>query len=334
MVVPAGKSFLTQALVFNGPCSSSSITFQLLGTIIAPSKSNFKNPSEKWLLFSKVNGLVINGNGSFDGSATMNDWWKGSSIATGPIVLYLSSCSNLRLNGPSFFRPPKAHININGCNNVTISNIQINAPENSPNTDGIDISDSSDINFSDSKVQTGDDCVAINGGSAKINITRINCGPGHGISVGSLGRFEGRIENVENVHVKNCTFTKTTNAARIKTANGESGSAKMISYEDIILIDTENPILIDQNYCPRQNCSNNMSKVKISDVTFTGFKGTTTSNVAVKLDCSSGVPCMNIKLDNIKISGSASLKDPVTSVSNNAFGSSSPTNIPKVTMSS
>jgi len=28
---------------------------------------------------------------------------------------------------------------------------------------------------------SGDDCIAINSGSSNINITGINCGPGHGI---------------------------------------------------------------------------------------------------------------------------------------------------------
>jgi len=27
----------------------------------------------------------------------------------------------------------------------------------------------------------GDDCIAINTGSSSINITQVNCGPGHGI---------------------------------------------------------------------------------------------------------------------------------------------------------
>jgi len=37
------------------------------------------------------------------------------------------------------------------------------------------------------------------------------------ISIGSLGR-DGSYETVEEVYVKNCSFTNTTNGARIKTA--------------------------------------------------------------------------------------------------------------------
>ncbi|CAA7025426.1 unnamed protein product [Microthlaspi erraticum] len=62
----------------------------------------------------------------------------------------------------------------------------------------------------------GDDCVAINGGSYNINISHVACGPGHGISIGSLGRGEFN-ETVENVKVTHCTFNGTSNGARIKT---------------------------------------------------------------------------------------------------------------------
>ncbi|KAI5323874.1 hypothetical protein L3X38_032947 [Prunus dulcis] len=59
---------------------------------------------------------------------------------------------------------------IHQCTGVRISNIHLNAPENSPNTDGIDITLSTHVDIRDSSIATGDDCIA--------------CGPGHGISVG------------------------------------------------------------------------------------------------------------------------------------------------------
>ncbi|KAM1169333.1 hypothetical protein ACFX19_031670 [Malus domestica] len=52
------------------------------------------------------------------------------------------------------------------------------------------------------------------------------CGPGHGISVGSLGA-DGATEKVDNIYVKDCSFTRTINGARIKTWQGGSGTAKV-----------------------------------------------------------------------------------------------------------
>ena len=65
------------------------------------------------------------------------------------------SCNNLRLSGLTHVDSVMAHIHINGCNDVTISNLRINAPESSPNTDGIDIAVSSNVIIQDCVIATG-----------------------------------------------------------------------------------------------------------------------------------------------------------------------------------
>ncbi|KAL6140646.1 hypothetical protein ACLB2K_058944 [Fragaria x ananassa] len=69
------------------------------------------------------------------------------------------------------------------CNYANVSYLQIRAPEDSPNTDGIDISMSSNVNIHDCNIGTGDDCIAVNNGTFNIDINNIACGPGHGIRV-------------------------------------------------------------------------------------------------------------------------------------------------------
>ncbi|KAE9447459.1 hypothetical protein C3L33_20643, partial [Rhododendron williamsianum] len=61
-----------------------------------------------------------------------------------------------------------------------------------------------------------DDCVSIGDFTSHLSITNVNCGPGHGISIGSLGK-DGNFVQVENIHVSNSFFKGTTNGARIKT---------------------------------------------------------------------------------------------------------------------
>lgn len=43
------------------------------------------------------------------------------------------------------------------------------------------------------------------------------------------------------------------------------------------------------------------SKVKLSDITFKNIRGTTSSPVAVTLECSKGVPCQNVKLEDVHL---------------------------------
>ncbi|KAM1257053.1 hypothetical protein ACFX1X_031464 [Malus domestica] len=98
------------------------------------------------------------------------------------------------------------------------------------------------------------------------------CGPGHGISVGSLGA-DGATEKVDNIYVKDCSFTRTINGARIKTWQGGSGYARNITFERIKLDGAQNPIVIDQYYCNEdQNCKSQPSAW--GDATYINFEGT------------------------------------------------------------
>ncbi|KAK4727492.1 hypothetical protein R3W88_032409 [Solanum pinnatisectum] len=78
-------------------------------------------------------------------------------------------------------------VNVNQCKNLTFLNFNVSAPASSPNTDGIHISRSSSVNVTDSNFATGDDCISIGNEREQLYITKVTCGPGHGISVGSLG---------------------------------------------------------------------------------------------------------------------------------------------------
>ncbi|XP_028090425.1 probable polygalacturonase At3g15720 [Camellia sinensis] len=281
--------------------------------------------SHTWLVFSNVDGLIVSGTGQIDG--TGKSWWDSC-----PKALTFNRCNNLRLSGLRHVDSANNHISITNCAVVTISNIHITAPETSPNTDGIDISNSNRIVIHDSYIGTGDDCIAMINGCKYINITGVNCGPGHGISIGSLGK-NGSRATVEELHVKNCTFNGTQNGARIKTWQGGSGYAKIISFVDIILIETGNPILIDQYYCPHNTCKDQTSAVGISNVSFTGFRGTTNTIDAIQLNCSKNVPCTDIELNQINIMPTPDMKPGtiLQSTCINAHGTSNTSNNPKVT---
>lgn len=84
--------------------------------------------------------------------------------------------SNINLlNSKSF------HLELSKCDNMNLSNININAPADSPNTDGIHISLSSNITITSSTIGVGDDCVSIVQGVNNVTINNLTCGPGHGI---------------------------------------------------------------------------------------------------------------------------------------------------------
>ncbi|XP_076924703.1 putative polygalacturonase At3g15720 [Bidens hawaiensis] len=209
-----------------------------------------------WLYFTSIGGLNINGPGQINGEGSV--WWGNQpefKECVRPTALHFNECDGLRLNGTTHVDSPSLHISICNSQDVDLGYLQISAPGDSHNTDGIDISSSSQINIHDSIIQTGDDCVAINGGVSDINVTRVFCGPGHGISIGSLGEKHGH-DTVENVRVENCNISGTTNGLRIKTVPGGTGYARGIVFQDIFLENVKNPIIINQHYCDHPKSSN------------------------------------------------------------------------------
>ncbi|XP_019097740.1 PREDICTED: probable polygalacturonase At3g15720 [Camelina sativa] len=291
LLIPSNKTFLLQPLLFQGPCKSPSVQVKFDGMIVAPRDktawSDYK--SSQWISFKKIFGLTVNGSGSIDGRGS--SFWK---------QLYFKKCNDLNIIGITSFNSPRNHIAIIKCKRVKITKIKLVAPKDSPNTDGIDISQSSDVDIYDTVIGTGDDCVAINNGSVNINITRMNCGPGHGISVGSLGR-NGEESMVENIQVTNSTFVRTENGARIKTWPNGKGYAKNILFKGLTLKDTKNPIIIDQNYVDNGRLDVEESAVAISNVTFTDIRGTSQFDEIIKIDCSKVTYCKDIVLTKINI---------------------------------
>ena len=82
------------------------------------------------------------------------------------------------------------HINVMECKNLQIQHVTIIAPGDSPNINGIHIGRSSKITITNANIGTGDDCISIGDGTQDVTANQVTCGPDHGISVGSLGRYK------------------------------------------------------------------------------------------------------------------------------------------------
>ncbi|KAJ4839196.1 hypothetical protein Tsubulata_023145 [Turnera subulata] len=305
VVVPAG-TFLLGPAVFQGPCKVP-ITFEVQGVVKATTDVT-EYTEEEWILFEIVDGLTLNGKGTFDGQGDAvwkyNDCQQNKDCIRLPSSLKLNKVNNSAIQDISSLNSKNFHMHITNCDHVTLHSLNITAPENSPNTDGIHISHSKFVNVTRSVIGTGDDCISIGQGSFNITISQIFCGPGHGISVGSLGKYKAE-EDVMGILVSNCTLTKTKFGARIKTyGKSDPSQASNIIYQDIIMDSVHDPIIIDQNYGSghgksKEPLPQSQSQVKISDVHFKNIKGTSASNVAVTLLCSSTAPCEGVELLDI-----------------------------------
>ncbi|TYG56184.1 hypothetical protein ES288_D08G043400v1 [Gossypium darwinii] len=303
--VPYGQKFLLQPLTFNGECRPKNITFQIDGILIAPSdpsswKCNDTN-CNNWITFQHFDGLIVQGIGSLHGQG--QKWWQMGCMHNKVLCSSQKAAVCLHLlKNRRFF-----HLGFNGVfgkapsSSVHASKLNIKAPKDSPNTDGICIQHSTNVTIASSIIKTGDDCIAIGDGPKYININRIFCGPGHGISIGSLGE-NGRRKTVEYVTVRRANFCTTENGLRIKTWQGGHRYARYIRFERISFSEVIRPIIIDQYTCPpHQHCKNYNTAVKISNILYNDLRGTLNGEIAVELSYSKSVPCKNIRMKDIQL---------------------------------
>ncbi|XP_062156018.1 probable polygalacturonase At1g80170 isoform X2 [Alnus glutinosa] len=300
IVIPAGSTFLIHPIDIAGPCRSK-ITLQISGTIIAPKDPDVwhgMNP-RKWLYFHGVNHLTVQGGGTINGLG--HEWWARSCKINSTNALTFHRCKYLNVKNLMVVNSQQMHMAFTNCRRVVASHLKVIAPARSPNTDGIHISRSRGVEFKDSTIRTGDDCISIVSNSSRIRIRNIICGPGHGISIGSLGKSNSWSQ-VHDVMVDGAFLSNTENGVRIKTWQGGSGYATEISFQNVLMENVSNPIIIDQYYCDsRQPCANQSLALKVENISFTHIKGTSATEEAIKFSCSDNFPCAGLYLEDIQL---------------------------------
>ncbi|KAM7262446.1 hypothetical protein ACFE04_000129 [Oxalis oulophora] len=306
LVVPRGKTYLLKPISFSGPCTSP-IQIKIYGTLEASNdRSDYNKDSKHWLLFESIQNLRVEGGGTINGNGLI--WWQNSCKVNkkkpcthAPTALTFYNCKNVITSNLKIKDSQQMHLVFDTCSNVTAIGLVVNAPGNSPNTDGIHISNSQKVTVLNSVIGTGDDCISIVSGSEDVVAKGITCGPGHGISIGSLGSKNSEAY-VSSVTIDGATISNTQNGVRIKSWQGGSGVASNINFKNIQMKNVDNPIIIDQNYCDQSGpCKQQISAVQVKNVVYENIYGTSESEVAIKLDCSKSFPCQGIHLQNINL---------------------------------
>ncbi|XP_010544140.1 PREDICTED: polygalacturonase At1g48100 [Tarenaya hassleriana] len=313
VLVPYSFCFLVNPAIFNGPCNSQ-LVLQIDGIIVPPEgpESWPWNNKRQWLMFYRVHGLSLQGSGVINGRG--QKWWdlpckphKGinGTIQTGscdsPVAVRFFQSSNLTIRGLSFKDSPQFHVRFDNCSDVLVDSVAIKAPASSPNTDGIHIENTNNVQIHNSVISSGDDCISIGARCFNVDIQNITCGPSHGISIGSLGVHNSRA-CVSNITVTNSTIRDSDNGVRIKTWQGGSGTVSRIVFSNILMDNVRNPIIIDQYYCQTKNCTNQTSAVLVSDVLYAHIKGTyNLKSPPMHFACSDSVPCTDLKLADVEL---------------------------------
>ncbi|KOM35911.1 hypothetical protein LR48_Vigan02g206100 [Vigna angularis] len=292
-------------VLLKGPCKAP-IELSIDATIKSPVKPEDVGGNEI-LRIDYANAITISGKGVFDGQGSyawkQNDCSKKFSCKLLGMNFAFNYVNNSIVRGITSKDSKQFHVNVLGCKNFTFDGFKVTAPENSANTDGIHIGRSTGVNVLNTDIGTGDDCVSLGDGSKQVLVQNVKCGPGHGISIGSLGKYKEE-EPVDGITIKSCSIKGTQNGVRIKTWPSQPGTITVTNmrFEDITMDNVSNPVIIDQEYCPWNQCTKQYpSKIKISNVIIKNIKGTSATKEGIILACSSGVPCEGVEMSNVDL---------------------------------
>lgn len=201
--------------------------------------------------------VAITGFGTIDGAGA--SWWERSRDGGAgldyprPTLIGLHECTRVTIRDLTLRNSPSWTVHPLLCENVTVTNVQIDNPADSPNTDGINPESCRNVRISDCHIDVGDDCIAIKAGTERApdlspceNIAITNCTMvrGHGgVVLGS--EMSGSIRNVV---ISNCLFSGTDRGVRIKTRRGRGGTVEDLRVTNVIMDGVGTPIAVNPFY--------------------------------------------------------------------------------------
>lgn len=216
-----------------------------------------RNNRQNFIRAKRAQDIRISGEGTIDGQG--DPWWRaylveknsGAGGPRRPQMIRLESCERLELVDFTTINPPNTHCSIRDSSDLTITRVKMLAPDDSPNTDAINLNGIKNAIITESEISTGDDNLVLLcgvGGTepAVENVVVRDCkfGFGHGMSIGSF-----TAGGVQNVLVENLAFDGTTSGIRLKSgANRGGGLVKDITYRNITMKKVRYPIYLTSYY--------------------------------------------------------------------------------------
>lgn len=227
-----------------------------------PQATIFQAPGRQALITSvHAHDIAITGKGTIDGNG--QSWWFDANgqrangvmgvIVFRPRLIIFDHSRHIRMEGVTVQNSPSWQIIPYYSDDVTIRNIKVLAPANSPNTDAIDPFSSSNVVIDHVTADVGDDNVAIKSGkinspgpdapSRNITITDCIFLHGHGLSVGS--ELAGGAQNIRGERIR---FRGTDQGIRIKSNRDRGHDVSHLFFKDITMEGVKTAILISEYY--------------------------------------------------------------------------------------
>jgi polygalacturonase len=227
-----------------------------------PAMMEFRAPGLQPLVSAVgASNVTIMGEGVIDGAG--ETWWQmarsvknAGVVGSGhprPTLVVFDHCKHVLVEGVTIQNSPMWQLVPYYSDDVTIRNIKVLAPSNSPNTDAIDPFSSSNVRIEHVFTDVGDDDIAIKSGeinspgpddpSRDITITDCVFLHGHGLSIGS--EIAGGARNIRAERIR---FEGTGNGIRVKANRDRGNNVGPLFFRDIEMKDVKNALVISEYY--------------------------------------------------------------------------------------
>jgi polygalacturonase len=220
-------------------------------------------------------------------------------------------CHHVLVEGVTLQNSPMWQLVPYDSDDVTIRNVRVLAPANSPNTDAIDPFSSSNVVIDHVYADVGDDDIAIKSGainspggdlpSKHIRITNVDFHHGHGLSIGS--EIAGGAQDISVEHAK---FTDTDNGIRIKANRDRGNDVSGIRFDDVRMNNVKIAIVISEYY-PSVLPAGNIAAAPVTrltphfhDISITNLTATATRSAGAIVGLPEA-PITDVTLKNISI---------------------------------
>ncbi|AQK82101.1 Pectin lyase-like superfamily protein [Zea mays] len=172
-----------------------------------------------------ITKLGASGNGKIDNTKAVQEAWASACGDTGKQTILIPK-GDFLVGQLNFTGPCKGDVTIHVDGNL-LSTMDLSQYKEHGNwieilrVDNLVITGKGNLDglgpavWSKNSCAKNDDCISFGPGTSKVNITGVTYGSGHGISIGSLGRYKDEKDDT-NINVKDCTLKKTTFGVRIK----------------------------------------------------------------------------------------------------------------------
>jgi polygalacturonase len=233
-----------------------------------------------------VSGAGVMGDGVIDGRGGEKllgknvTWWDLAEQARQggrqqvPRLIVADAADSFTVYRITLKNSPNFHIVYNHGDGFTVWGLKIDTPKRGArNTDGVDPgAGSKNITITHSYIRTGDDNVAIKGGTGGITNMTVSHNHfywGHGMSIGS--ETNG---GVSKIRVFDLSLDGPDNGIRIKSNGSRGGLVHDVIYDDVCVRDSPNPITFDTGYTAAGTVEGNsppsMRDITLRDVRVSG----------------------------------------------------------------